>query len=189
MTAAARKQELRAKLKNERKNLRPNLEDASDLMQHLAELCLMNGAHRVACYLPFENEPDVELFIDWALDSDIQVLLPVSHKDGTLSWVQFDGETAPGIFGFAEPSGPSVLPTEVDLAIIPALAVDRSGNRIGKGLGYYDRALLEFDPLPPVVAVVHRHEVLEQVDVESHDHPVDAYVTADGVVLISGRLK
>jgi len=158
-------------------------------MQHLAELCLINSAKRVACYLPFENEPDVELFIDWALESSIEVLLPVSHKNGTLSWVRFNGETEPGIFGFAEPSGPTVLPNDIDLAIIPALAVDRHGNRLGKGLGYYDRALLEFSPLPPVVAVVHRHEVLDQIETESHDHPVDAYATADGVVLISAQLK
>lgn len=189
MTAAARKQELRAKLKVERAQMRPNLEDASDLMQHLAELCLMNGAKRVACYLPFQNEPDVELFIDWALDSGIQVLLPVSHRGGNLSWVSFEGETATGLFGLAEPVGPPIAPKNVDIAIIPALAVDHAGNRLGKGLGYYDRALHEFEPLPPVVAVVHRHEVLDRIETESHDHPVDAFVTADGVALISGRLK
>jgi 5-formyltetrahydrofolate cyclo-ligase len=189
MTAAARKQELRKRLKAERADLRINLEDASDLMQHLAELCIMNGARRIACYLPYGNEPDTELFVDWALENQIEVLIPVSQADGTLKWVIFNGETHTGIFGFAEPVGPAVEPLNVDIAVIPALAVDRTGNRLGKGKGYYDRALKKFEPMPAVVAVVHRHEFIEKLDTETHDHPVDAVATADGISLLSSRLK
>lgn len=189
MDAAARKQEVRKRLKAERAKLRVNFEDASDLMQHLAELCLINGARRIACYLPFGNEPDTELFIDWAIENQIEVLIPVSQSDGTLKWVEFNGETHTGIFGFAEPTGKSVEPRNVDIAIIPALAVDKSGNRIGKGKGYYDRALKTFKPMPSVVAVVHRHEFVDSLEPEEHDHPVDAVATADGITLLSGRLK
>lgn len=166
-----------------------NFDDASALLQHLAELCLANGVQKLACYLPFGNEPDTELFIDWALENAIEVLLPISHENGTLTWVRFDGETAPGIFGFAEPVGEAVQPIGIDLAVIPALAVDKKGNRLGKGKGYYDRALQEFNPLPPVVAVVHSHELLDQIEIEGHDHPVDAAVTPGGISIFSSRLK
>lgn len=189
MTAAERKQELRARLKAQREAMQVNYDDAGAILTHLAELCLSNGATKIACYLAFGKEPDTELFIDWALENDIEVLLPVSHNDGTLSWVKFEGETFAGIFGFPEPAGPAVLPKNVDLAFIPALAVDQNGNRLGKGRGFYDRALKEFDPLPPVVAVIHSHELVDSIEAESHDHPVDAVASPSGVHIFSRRLK
>jgi 5-formyltetrahydrofolate cyclo-ligase len=152
-------------------------------------LCLANGAKRITCYLPFGNEPDTELFIDWAMENEIEVLLPVSNSNGTLDWVLFDGTTGAGIFGFQEAAGKTQEPINIDLAIIPALAVDRVGIRLGKGKGFYDRALPHFEPLPPVVAVVFDEEVLESIPAEAHDHSVDAAVTPSGIRYFSQRLN
>ncbi|MEY4494779.1 MAG: hypothetical protein RL570_894 [Actinomycetota bacterium] len=186
---AGQKLQLRSKLKANRATREYNTDDASNLNIHLAELCLANGASRIACYLPFGTEPDTELFIDWALENEIEVLLPVSTSDGLLNWVSFDGTTHEGIFGFQEASGQIQEPTNIDLAIIPALAVDSNGMRLGKGKGFYDRALLKFEPLPPVVAVVFEDEILETIPSEAHDHPVDAAVTPSGIQHFSQRLK
>ena len=186
---AGLKFQLRSKLKANRATREYNTDDASNLNIHLAELCLANGASRIACYLPFGTEPDTELFIDWALENDIEVLLPVSTSDGLLNWVSFDGTTQEGIFGFQEASGQIQEPTNIDLAIIPALAVDSRGMRLGKGKGFYDRALLKFEPLPPVVAVVFEDEILEAIPFEAHDLPVDAAVTPSGIQHFSQRLK
>ncbi len=186
---AANKQQLRAELRELRAGLEYDPEVAGQLNVHLAELCLATGANRIACYLPYGNEPDTELFIDWAIDNNIEVLLPVSKADGELEWVIFEGESEVGIFGFHEATGTTTAPENVDLAFIPALAVDQTGTRLGKGKGYYDRALLKFEPLPPVIAVVFDDELLESVPNESHDHPVDAAVTPSQVVLFTERLK
>jgi 5-formyltetrahydrofolate cyclo-ligase len=183
------KNELRKNLKARRLAAEYDPELAEGLNQHLAELCLLTSASRIACYLPAGNEPDTELFIDWALDNGIEVLLPVAKKDGSLDWVIFDGETAEGIFGFAEASGTPVEPTNVDLAIIPALAIDQTGQRLGKGKGFYDRALLTFQPRPKIVAVVFDEELLENVPVEAHDHPVDAVVTPSSMTAFIDLLK
>lgn len=188
-TAAERKNELRQNLKARRLSVQYDPELAEGLNQHLAELCLLTSAARIACYLPAGNEPDTELFIDWALDNGIEVLLPVAKKDGSLDWVVFDGETAEGIFGFAEATGTPVPPRDIDLAIIPALAVDQKGQRLGKGKGFYDRALLDFEPRPKIVAVVFEEELLESVPVEPHDHPVDAVVTPSGITAFIDLLK
>ena len=75
------------------------------------------------------------------------------------------------------------------LAIIPALAVDAKGIRLGKGKGFYDRALLKFEPTPPIVAVVFDSEILNQVPAEAHDQPVDAAVTPTGIKHFTERLK
>lgn len=187
--AAGEKAALRATLKSARASREYNPELAGEFNVQLAEACLVNGATRIACYLPFGNEPDTELFLDWALDNEIEVLLPVSKNDGALDWVIFDGSTKPGIFGFNEADGELTQPKDVDLAFIPALAVSKSGTRLGKGKGFYDRALLRFDPIPPVIAVIYEEELLDLLPSESHDHPVDAAITPKGVIHFTERLK
>ena len=188
-SAATQKAQLRTKLNAERAAREYNPDEASELNIHLAELCLANGANKVTCYLPFGSEPDTELFIDWALENEIEVLLPVSKADGNLDWVRFEGELAEGIFGFHEAVGEQELPHNVDLAFIPALAVDQSGQRLGKGKGYYDRALPTFEPKPPVIAVVFDDELLEAIPSEHHDHPVDAAISPSGITLFTSALK
>jgi 5-formyltetrahydrofolate cyclo-ligase len=131
----------------------------------------------------------VELFLDWALENDLEILLPVANHDGTLSWKIFDGTTEQGILGFQEAAGAIVEPKNIDLAFVPALAVGKSGIRLGKGKGFYDRALPGFDPAPPVVAVIYDEELLEYVPTEDHDHPVDAVVTPSGISYFTNRLK
>lgn len=183
------KQQLRVSLKARRAAASYDPELAAGLNIQLAELCLINGAKRIACYLAHTQEPDTELFIDWAIENEIEVLLPVSRADGSLDWVSFNGQTEIGIFGFAEAAGAFVSPNGIDLAIIPALAVDQKGMRLGKGKGYYDRALKQIQPAPPIVAVVFDDELVEKVPTESHDHPVDAVVTPTRVVHFTERLN
>ena len=116
-------------------------------------------------------------------------MLPISKQDGTLTWVLFDGQTEPGIFGFPEPVGETSSIADVDLIFVPALAVDKSGERLGKGKGYYDRALAAPETVAPVVAIVFDEEFVESIPTEDHDHPVDAVVTPSRTSLISERLN
>ncbi|MFM6971892.1 MAG: 5-formyltetrahydrofolate cyclo-ligase [Rhodoluna sp.] len=187
--AAGDKRKIRASLKARRDALVYDPEVASQLNVQLAELCLANGCARIACYLPFGNEPDTELFIDWAIENNIEVLLPVSKPDGILEWVNYSGETIDGIFGFSEAAGDVVPFDKVDLLIIPALAIDKSGNRMGKGKGYYDRAMADIAELPPVVAVVFDDELVDGLPVEPHDRKVNAVVTPSQIVHFDDRLN
>ena len=149
---------------------------AQPLAVRLRDLCVTFDAKRVACYLPFGGEPDTSEFIKWALDARLELLLPVANPDNTLHWVAFDGvSTKASIFGFAEPHGEPVELEPIDLIVVPALAIDQSGNRLGKGKGYYDRALAQ--TASPVVAVVYAHEFLVALPAETHDRRVDFVVT------------
>ena len=183
------KREMRAVLKAQRSARDYDPELAGALCVQLAELCIANGATKIACYLAFGDEPDTELFIDWAIENEIEVLLPISNQDGSLTWVRFDGETQTGIFGFQEPVGQPGSLSGVDLIFIPAMAVDQTGQRLGKGKGYYDRALGELENVAPVIAVVFDDELLETVPTEDHDHPVDAAVTPSSTTRFSNRLN
>lgn len=76
-----------------------------------------------------------------------------------------------------------------DLIFIPALAVDKSGQRLGKGKGYYDRALADLEDVAPVIAVVFDDEIIDEVPTEDHDHPVDAVVSPTSTTRFSDRLN
>jgi 5-formyltetrahydrofolate cyclo-ligase len=187
--AAGDKAALRASLKQRRDALGFDPELSAGLNAELAELCLINGAKKIACYLAFANEPDTELFIDWALENEIEIVAPVTLDSGELNWVRFTGETAPGIFGFHEPVGELVSAADVDLMIVPALAIDQKGNRLGKGKGFYDRYLSTLKAPPALVAVVYDEELVEHIPAEAHDKPVDAVVTPTQTVHFNDRLK
>lgn len=177
---AAEKNALRKRIKSQRKERVFDPELSNVYCAHLAELCLSIGVRKVAAYLPYVGEPDIELFLDWSLENGIEIILPVAHADGTLSWVNFDGSTEIGIHGFAEAVGEPATLADTNLAVVPALAIGNGGMRLGKGKGYYDRALKGISPNVPVVAVIFEEELLDEVPSQQHDLGVGAALTPNG---------
>lgn len=140
------------------------------------------GARSVSCYVSTSSEPDTRSFIRAAVARGIRVLLPVTRVDGLLDWAIAtpDGDFEEGLFGVPEPTGELLGPiavNDVDLMIIPAAAVDRTGMRLGWGRGYFDKTLGSMERCPPVYAVVFDSEVLDEVPREVHDQPVTGVVT------------
>ncbi|MEX1078413.1 MAG: 5-formyltetrahydrofolate cyclo-ligase [Homoserinimonas sp.] len=182
------KRALRAELRERRRNLTaPELETATDAFtRHLIDLTTGLDARSVSAYLPNVDEPNIRDYISWALEHDIRVLLPISRDDGLLDWVVADGEhEEEGPFGWPEPVGELLGPiaiNDVDLIIVPAAAVDRSGVRMGWGRGYIDRTIGSMEQCPPVYAVIFDNEFVEAVPTELHDKPVNGVVTPSGVV-------
>jgi 5-formyltetrahydrofolate cyclo-ligase len=182
------KRALRAELRERRRNLTAlERETATDAFtQHLSELTTTLGARSVSAYLPNSDEPNIRGFIAWALEQEIRVLLPISRDDGLLDWVVADGESeAEGPFGWPEPVGELLGPiaiNDVDLIIVPAAAIDRTGMRMGWGRGYIDRTIGSMEQCPPVYAVIFDNEFVEAVPTELHDKPVNGVVTPSGVV-------
>ncbi len=118
-----------------------------------------------------------------------RVLLPVVRADGLLDWATGDADLVAGPLGLREPAGPYLgqeAVREAGLVLVPALAVDRAGHRIGRGGGYYDRVLATLPRTTVVVAVVFDDEVLEDVPVEEHDRTVDAVLTPSGFCRFGG---
>jgi 5-formyltetrahydrofolate cyclo-ligase len=111
------------------------------------------------------------------LDGPRAVLLPLLLPDGDLDWAVCDGDLRPGPRGLLQPPGPPLGPGAVAdcaLVVVPALAVDRSGTRLGRGGGSYDRALAR--ATGPVVAALHRGELVDRLPADAHDRPVHAAV-------------
>lgn len=143
---------------------------------------LLQEATRVASYVPLPSEPGLDPQQGW--------LLPIVLRDGDLDWAEHDGSLAAAGFGLPEPTGPRLGVGAIatcDLVIVPALLVDRAGNRLGKGRGCYDRALVRATGL--TVALVGDDELVQALPTEPHDIPVHAVATPSlGVVRLHGKM-
>ena len=135
----------------------------------------------VAGYVPLAEEPGAGRLPD-ALPG--RVLLPVVPARGReLSWAEAGGELVPGRFGLLEPGGPRLPGSALagaDVVVVPALAVAADGTRLGRGGGYYDRALRHARPDAVLVAVVFDDELVDELPAGEHDRRVDAVVTPSG---------
>jgi 5-formyltetrahydrofolate cyclo-ligase len=115
-----------------------------------------------------------------------RLILPVLLPDNDLDWVRYDGPDSlrPGPRGLREPVGPRLGPdaiAQASLLVVPALAVDRSGLRMGRGGGSYDRALARAAHAYSV-ALLHDGEFVASVPAEPHDRRVHAVITpAEGL--------
>ena len=134
-------------------------------------------AGTVAAYWSIGAEPDTHglLFALWKRGT--YVLLPLLLPDGDLDWASYEGPDSlrPGPRGLMEPTEPVRGVTAVcsaDLVLVPALAVDHSGLRLGRGGGSYDRALARVGAQVPTVALVYDTELVDRVPGGPHDQRV-----------------
>ncbi|MCU1413809.1 MAG: 5-formyltetrahydrofolate cyclo-ligase [Microbacteriaceae bacterium] len=182
------KRALRAELR-ERRRIMTSTERERDtdlITVHLRDLVVRLGARSVAAYLPANDEPNIRPFLNWAEAEGVSLLFPISRDDGLLDWTRGDGETErEGLFGMPEPVGELLAPNainDVDLIVVPAASVDRTGMRMGWGRGYFDRTLGSMEKCPPVYAVIFDRELVDSVPSEVHDKRVDGAVTPSAII-------
>jgi 5-formyltetrahydrofolate cyclo-ligase len=182
------KRALRAELRERRRITSASQRERADdaLTGHLIQLTSDLGSRSIAAYLSTPDEPGTRDFLAWACENEIRVLLPVSRADGLLDWAPYDGEEEDeDVLGMPTPTTELLSPlaiNEVDLIVVPAAAVDRSGMRMGWGRGYFDKTLGSMENCPPVYAVIFDEELLDTVPSERHDQRVHGVVTPSGIV-------
>jgi 5-formyltetrahydrofolate cyclo-ligase len=143
---------------------------------------LGGSADTVCAYVPREAEPGSLALLDALRSRGLRVLVPVVVGTAPLDWGEYLGVESlrPGPFGLCEPSGPRLGPgavRAVDAVLVPALAVDRRGVRIGRGGGHYDRSLALVEPGMPLIAVVRDDELVDELPAERHDVGMSAVLT------------
>lgn len=153
----------------------------------------------VAAYLSVGTEPGTAALLRALADRSVEVLLPVLLEDGDLDWARAGDGVAPGPHGLLQPAGERLgvdAVSRCSTVVVPALAVDRVGHRLGRGGGSYDRALPRTAAW--VVALLHDGEAVTVLPAEPHDAPVHALLTpsrglvrlrphpADGVGAVPG---
>lgn len=141
------------------------------------------AAETVMAYMAMPSEPDLEPVIREILARGKRLALPRCEAEGRLTarLVRHRSELIPGAFGILEPGGdlPVLDPAEIDLILTPGMAFDRTGNRLGRGKGYYDRFLAGF----PGKTMGICWRTLEHIPAEDWDRPVDAVATENTVIL------
>ncbi|PQD97302.1 5-formyltetrahydrofolate cyclo-ligase [Mycobacterium sp. EPG1] len=193
------KSQARAAILAARRSLSRQVRDreAAQLAAHLAAL-LSPGT--IACaYIPVGSEPGSLAIVEDAAARDVTVLLPVARNDdqGTplpLQWGRYEpGRLVRAPFGLREPSPPWLPPeaiADAAVVLVPALAVDRDGARLGRGAGFYDRTLPLADPAAMLVAVVRDEEMVERLPAEPHDVAMTHALTPrQGLVALRRRTR
>lgn len=149
-------------------------------------LRLIGSGHptAVAAYSPMPGEPGGEQLVGALLSVLPGVWLPVSGPDGRLGWSCCGSprDLRRGRFGILEPAGPEVdaVPGDVELLLCPALACSVDGVRLGRGAGYFDRALAGVNrDRCRIIALTYDSELLERLPAEEHDAPVDGVLTPE----------
>ena len=142
------------------------------------------GVRTFAAFVPDPDEPGHGRLPAAFTQLGARVLLPVVPTSGAeLGWAVDTGRLAPGRFGLLEPMGPRLAATALgtaEVVVVPAVAVARDGVRLGRGGGYYDRALAHARAGATVVALVFDDEFVDALPAEPHDRRVDAVVTPSG---------
>jgi 5-formyltetrahydrofolate cyclo-ligase len=176
---AADKAALRRRLLAARARLGPGPRAAAAraLRDAILELPQAQMAGTIAAYYSFASEPDTHGLIYALWKRGSYVLLPLLRPDADLDWASYEGPDSlrPGPRGLAEPAEPPRgmdAVARADLVLVPALAVDRVGVRLGRGGGSYDRALARVAPGIPTIALVYDGELLDEVPADDHDQRV-----------------
>jgi 5-formyltetrahydrofolate cyclo-ligase len=153
----------------------------------VGELFVIATPTVVAGYLSVGSEPPTSWLLATLHAHGVRLLVPVLRRDADLDWVPYlPGEPVhEGLRGTAEPVSATVserLPiTAADVILVPALAVDLSGHRLGRGGGSYDRALRLRRATTEVFGVLYESEWLAEVPTELHDVPVDGALAPSGL--------
>ena len=184
------KTRLRAELMEKRAAMTPQARSvaARSMRDALLAAPEVEMAGTVAAYMSIGTEPETRslLFALWKRGA--YVLLPKLLPDGDLDWASYEGPDSlvPGPRGLLEPTEPPRGPgavTSADVVLVPALAIDRRGMRLGRGGGSYDRVLARVGPAILTVGLVYDTELRPSLPAEPHDQHVRAAVTpSEGLV-------
>ncbi|MFE9685072.1 5-formyltetrahydrofolate cyclo-ligase [Streptomyces sp. NPDC006285] len=191
----SRKRSLRRELLEVRSGLTADdvRETGTLLAAHALELPELAHARTVAAYVSVGSEPGTRALLDTLHTRGVRVLLPALLADNDLDWGTYDGQDSlvrvrhGGRTALLEPAGGHLGPEAVltaDAVLLPGLAVDGRGMRLGRGGGSYDRVLARLERAgadPALVVLLYDSEVVDRVPAEPHDRPVHAAVTPSGV--------
>jgi 5-formyltetrahydrofolate cyclo-ligase len=156
------------------------------IQQQLIDSRCFDGATRLALYSAVRNEVSTSHVARAAKIAGKQIAYP-RVAGGEIEFVTVSGsdDLAPGAYGVSEPRGSAVVPTtELDLVIVPGVAFDTDGHRLGYGRGYYDRALAGCRQDCMKVGFAYEFQVLVSLPRESHDQAVTMLVTEKSVLEI-----
>jgi 5-formyltetrahydrofolate cyclo-ligase len=186
------KRRLRRELRAARAALTPDdrARRSAAVVRNLSVLPQLAGRRVIAAYAATGNEVDLDPWLDALLRAGTTVALPlVRSADVVLAAPSDLASLVAGWRGVREPppGAPVVDPAAIQAAVVPGVAFDAAGRRLGQGGGHLDRLLTKLTPACPVIGVAFGVQIVPEVPVEEHDVAVDLVVTDEGVLRPSRR--
>lgn len=173
------KDEIRLKMRAIRRALTKEfITEASDSIQStILALDCVRSAKTVMMYMSAFNEPKTDKLLNTLSGEGKRIAVPISNADDyTITPSLITDGFIRGEYGIAEPETVSPVDvSEIDVAIIPAIAFDKRGMRLGFGKGYYDKFLAEFKGVK--IGVGYEFQVLDALPVSAHDIGMDIIIT------------
>ena len=179
-----------------RRNIPPALRRqlARQIARHVLRLRSLRPGQRIAVYLPIDAELDTRDLIRGLLTRGCRVYLPRigSLRSRSMRFIAADsGPLRRNRLGISEPSGHQQLGARwMNIILLPLVAFDRRGNRLGNGAGYYDRALAfrarrRWWRGPLLLGLAFSAQAVDHIDCEPHDIPLDGAITENGPMLFA----
>ncbi|GAB6085247.1 5-formyltetrahydrofolate cyclo-ligase [Alkaliphilus crotonatoxidans] len=186
------KKQLRKAVLERREALSPEtvIKNSHQILERLVTMTEYLKAKNVMLYLSFQREVMTQQIISDLFQHRKRVFIPVTvpkTKELIVSeLLSLEDDLEVGNFGVLEPKKEALRPfsaQELDLVLVPGVAFDTRGYRIGYGAGYYDRFLPTLTPGVPTIGLAHEVQMIEQVPNDSYDIPVEKIVTEDRLIL------
>ena len=177
------KERMRARIAAQRRGLAEDRvrEDSVRIADHVLAIAEVEAAHRVGAYLARPQEVQLGGVIASLWDRGKRVCVPAYHPGAgayRFAWLDADTPTEPKAFDVAEPTDPEwVNPGSMDVLIVPGVAFDRAGNRLGHGSGTYDRLLQHYRGF--CIGVAFGFQLLDSVPTDDDDIGVHAVITPE----------
>lgn len=157
------------------------------ICRHIVRLDLYKEAKTIMAYLPFRNEVDCSYLFSQIWKEGKRLVVPVCESK-TISLIPSllnrMEDTQPGTWGILEPKPECLYPLdagEIDLVIVPGVAFDPQGNRLGYGGGYYDRFLPRLTSGTPKIAVAFQLQIINSLTPDKFDQPMDMVITEENL--------
>lgn len=190
------KSELRKIMVNRRSRISAKIrtEKSESIMNKLRSLQAYNDSKLILVYVSFRSEVETHAFINQVLKEGKRIAVPLTiSKDNRLLPCEIYSldDLAPRTLGILEPDKNNIKEVnskDIDLAVVPGLAFDSHGNRLGFGAGYYDRFLPSLRKDAITIGVCFDEQIVEQLPVEDFDVPLDAVLT-NLELICSGNLQ
>jgi 5-formyltetrahydrofolate cyclo-ligase len=183
------KAELRKLYTEKRQALSPNeLQEISEKVAHMIFSNFQFENQKVSMFLPIERKKEINTYRIWekAISFGAQVAIPkVNPNTQEMKQILFESEDQLEIseWGIPEPSRGRVIAAEhFDIVLVPLLAIDKKGHRVGYGKGFYDRFLSKCSPRCKFIGLSHFNELVEEItDKNELDIALHAVVTPDNI--------
>lgn len=182
------KSDIRKKVKLLKSSLtiEQKIHDANKVNLCIEELPCFKKSNKILTYHSLPDEIDTTQFLKKWCEKKIIYLPRV--KGEQLDVIKYTPTSIqPGAFNILEPTGNSISINEIDIIIVPGIAFDRNGSRIGRGKGFYDRLLCNSNSIK--IGIGYDFQLYDNIITEQHDIPMDIIITPNNTIIINNTNK